>query len=128
VSWSTPPTCTPSTLKAVFHLPHAKASSSYYWSNSSSSLQPSHTCSSPLFLMLKRRVTSLRSCSLTLTFNGAFRPPCALPGFWIFMYRISPLTCKYSLTPYFLRSITETNTTNQTSSQQSPLPASPAAT
>jgi ATP-binding cassette, subfamily G (WHITE), member 2, PDR len=32
--------------------------------------------------------------SLTLTFNGVFQPPNALPGFWIFMYRVSPLTCK----------------------------------
>lgn len=32
--------------------------------------------------------------SLTLTFNGVFQPPTALPGFWIFMYRVSPLTCK----------------------------------
>jgi ATP-binding cassette, subfamily G (WHITE), member 2, PDR len=31
--------------------------------------------------------------SLTLTFNGVFQPPYALPGFWIFMYRVSPLTC-----------------------------------
>jgi ABC-type multidrug transport system permease subunit len=31
--------------------------------------------------------------SLTLTFNGVFQPPQALPGFWIFMYRVSPLTC-----------------------------------
>ncbi|TVY15202.1 ZEB2-regulated ABC transporter 1 [Lachnellula arida] len=30
--------------------------------------------------------------SLTLTFNGVFQPPKALPGFWIFMYRVSPLT------------------------------------
>ena len=30
--------------------------------------------------------------SLILTFNGVFQPPQALPGFWIFMYRISPLT------------------------------------
>ncbi|TVY84470.1 ZEB2-regulated ABC transporter [Lachnellula suecica] len=30
--------------------------------------------------------------SLTLTFNGVFQPPTALPGFWIFMYRVSPLT------------------------------------
>ncbi|KAF7931602.1 uncharacterized protein EAE98_004338 [Botrytis deweyae] len=30
--------------------------------------------------------------SLTLTFNGVFQPPQALPGFWIFMYRVSPLT------------------------------------
>lgn len=27
-----------------------------------------------------------------LTFNGVMQPPSALPGFWIFMYRISPLT------------------------------------
>ena len=32
--------------------------------------------------------------SLTLTFNGVFQSPQALPGFWIFMYRVSPLTCK----------------------------------
>ncbi|OWP01031.1 hypothetical protein B2J93_6505 [Marssonina coronariae] len=30
--------------------------------------------------------------SLCLTFNGVFQPPFALPGFWIFMYRVSPLT------------------------------------
>ena len=30
--------------------------------------------------------------SLILTFNGVFQPPSALPGFWIFMYRVSPLT------------------------------------
>jgi ATP-binding cassette, subfamily G (WHITE), member 2, PDR len=30
--------------------------------------------------------------SLTLTFNGVLQPPNALPGFWIFMYRVSPLT------------------------------------
>ncbi|EED19626.1 ABC multidrug transporter, putative [Talaromyces stipitatus ATCC 10500] len=30
--------------------------------------------------------------SLTLTFNGIMQPPNALPGFWIFMYRVSPLT------------------------------------
>ncbi|KAN0109951.1 putative ABC transporter CDR4 [Hyaloscypha variabilis] len=30
--------------------------------------------------------------SLTLTFNGVFQTPYALPGFWIFMYRVSPLT------------------------------------
>jgi ATP-binding cassette subfamily G (WHITE) protein 2 (PDR) len=35
--------------------------------------------------------------SLTLTFNGVFQPPNALPGFWIFMYRVSPLTCKCDL-------------------------------
>lgn len=33
--------------------------------------------------------------SLCLTFNGVFQPPQALPGFWIFMYRVSPLTCKF---------------------------------
>lgn len=32
--------------------------------------------------------------SLCLSFNGVFQPPNALPGFWIFMYRVSPLTCK----------------------------------
>jgi ATP-binding cassette, subfamily G (WHITE), member 2, PDR len=37
--------------------------------------------------------------SLTLTFNGVFQPPNALPGFWIFMYRVSPLTCKPCQTP-----------------------------
>ncbi|KAF2814106.1 uncharacterized protein BDZ99DRAFT_410425 [Mytilinidion resinicola] len=30
--------------------------------------------------------------SLTLVFNGVMQPPQALPGFWIFMYRVSPLT------------------------------------
>lgn len=30
--------------------------------------------------------------SLSLTFNGVFQTPEALPGFWIFMYRVSPLT------------------------------------
>jgi ATP-binding cassette subfamily G (WHITE) protein 2 (PDR) len=30
--------------------------------------------------------------SLTLTFNGVLQPPSALPGFWIFMYRVSPFT------------------------------------
>lgn len=30
--------------------------------------------------------------SLTLTFNGVLQSPNALPGFWIFMYRVSPLT------------------------------------
>ena len=32
--------------------------------------------------------------SMALTFNGVFQAPSALPGFWIFMYRVSPLTCK----------------------------------
>lgn len=27
-----------------------------------------------------------------VTFNGVLQPPDALPGFWIFMYRVSPLT------------------------------------
>jgi ATP-binding cassette subfamily G (WHITE) protein 2 (PDR) len=30
--------------------------------------------------------------SLSLVFNGVFQPPQDLPGFWIFMYRVSPLT------------------------------------
>ncbi|KAH8590156.1 putative ABC transporter CDR4 [Bisporella sp. PMI_857] len=30
--------------------------------------------------------------SMALSFNGVFQPPFALPGFWIFMYRVSPLT------------------------------------
>ncbi|EXJ74638.1 ATPase [Cladophialophora psammophila CBS 110553] len=30
--------------------------------------------------------------SMTMIFNGVFQPPQALPGFWIFMYRVSPLT------------------------------------
>ncbi|TAQ84014.1 hypothetical protein B7494_g7660, partial [Chlorociboria aeruginascens] len=30
--------------------------------------------------------------SMVLVFNGVFQTPIALPGFWIFMYRISPLT------------------------------------
>jgi ATP-binding cassette, subfamily G (WHITE), member 2, PDR len=30
--------------------------------------------------------------SLMLTFNGVLQKPDALPGFWIFMYRVSPLT------------------------------------
>lgn len=30
--------------------------------------------------------------SLILSFNGVLQPPSALPGFWIFMYRVSPLT------------------------------------
>ncbi|CAD6443675.1 339b4420-3913-482d-a280-59f71fd02a79 [Sclerotinia trifoliorum] len=30
--------------------------------------------------------------SLTLTFNGVMQPPNSLPRFWIFMYRVSPLT------------------------------------
>ncbi|KAJ5717004.1 hypothetical protein N7488_002650 [Penicillium malachiteum] len=29
---------------------------------------------------------------MTLTFNGVMQAPSALPGFWIFMYRASPLT------------------------------------
>ncbi|KAJ5682248.1 hypothetical protein N7462_005413 [Penicillium macrosclerotiorum] len=29
---------------------------------------------------------------MTLTFNGVLQSPTALPGFWIFMYRVSPLT------------------------------------
>jgi ATP-binding cassette, subfamily G (WHITE), member 2, PDR len=30
--------------------------------------------------------------SMALTFNGVLQTPDALPGFWIFMYRVSPLT------------------------------------
>lgn len=30
--------------------------------------------------------------SLMLTFNGVLQSPSALPGFWLFMYRVSPLT------------------------------------
>ena len=30
--------------------------------------------------------------SLSLTFNGVIQTASALPGFWIFMYRVSPLT------------------------------------
>lgn len=30
--------------------------------------------------------------SMSLSFNGVFQPPSALPGFWIFMYRVSPFT------------------------------------
>ncbi|THC91040.1 hypothetical protein EYZ11_009499 [Aspergillus tanneri] len=29
---------------------------------------------------------------MTLIFNGVMQPPTALPGFWIFMYRVSPLS------------------------------------
>jgi ABC-type multidrug transport system permease subunit len=29
---------------------------------------------------------------MILTFNGVLQPPNALPGFWIFMWRVSPLT------------------------------------
>ncbi|KIW21365.1 hypothetical protein PV08_01945 [Exophiala spinifera] len=30
--------------------------------------------------------------SMILTFNGVLQSPSALPGFWIFMYRVSPMT------------------------------------
>lgn len=30
--------------------------------------------------------------SMALTFNGVLQTPNALPGFWLFMYRVSPLT------------------------------------
>ncbi|KAK5728106.1 hypothetical protein LTR17_012206 [Elasticomyces elasticus] len=30
--------------------------------------------------------------AMTLVFNGVMQPPNALPGFWIFMFRLSPLT------------------------------------
>jgi ATP-binding cassette subfamily G (WHITE) protein 2 (PDR) len=45
--------------------------------------------------------------SLTLTFNGVFQPPLALPGFWIFMYRVSPLTCKLNTTLSFQFAFTD---------------------
>ena len=38
---------------------------------------------------------------MTLVFNGVMQPPNALPGFWIFMYRVSPLT-------YFIAGLTAT--------------------
>lgn len=47
--------------------------------------------------------------SLTLTFNGVFQPPQALPGFWIFMYRVSPLTCKFFFWPLLLNINSNTN-------------------
>src|ERR1700712_4110219 len=30
--------------------------------------------------------------AMSLTFNGIMQTPTALPGFWIFMYRVSPFT------------------------------------
>jgi ABC-type multidrug transport system permease subunit len=42
--------------------------------------------------------------SLTLTFNGVFQTPKALPGFWIFMYRVSPLTCELPSYIFFVTS------------------------
>lgn len=30
--------------------------------------------------------------ALIITFNGVMQPPSALPGFWIFLYRVSPFT------------------------------------
>lgn len=30
--------------------------------------------------------------AMSLIFNGVMQPPVALPGFWIFMYRVSPMT------------------------------------
>ncbi|KAL2843442.1 ABC-2 type transporter-domain-containing protein [Aspergillus pseudodeflectus] len=38
------------------------------------------------------RTVATLSFSLILTFNGVMQTPTALPGFWIFMYRVSPLT------------------------------------
>ncbi|GKZ70816.1 hypothetical protein AnigIFM50267_006487 [Aspergillus niger] len=41
-------------------------------------------------------------CSfMALTFNGVMQPPHALPGFWMFMYRVSPFT-------YFVAGVTST--------------------
>ncbi|CAG8974181.1 hypothetical protein HYALB_00011789 [Hymenoscyphus albidus] len=45
--------------------------------------------------------------AMTLIFNGVFQPPDALPGFWIFMYRISPLT-------YLISSIASTGLAGKT--------------
>ena len=60
--------------------------------------------------------------SLILTFNGVFQPPEALPGFWIFMYRVSPLTYlgKLATLPTSVSSKVETN------SLQSPALSPPA--
>ncbi|OJJ74654.1 hypothetical protein ASPBRDRAFT_119373 [Aspergillus brasiliensis CBS 101740] len=42
------------------------------------------------------------TCSfMALTFNGIMQPPHALPGFWMFMYRVSPFT-------YFVSGVTST--------------------
>ncbi|PYI12315.1 hypothetical protein BO78DRAFT_465515 [Aspergillus sclerotiicarbonarius CBS 121057] len=43
---------------------------------------------------------------LSLTFNGVMQPPHALPGFWMFMYRVSPFT-------YFVSGITATQLHNR---------------
>merc|ERR1711964_64183 len=51
--------------------------------------------------------------SMCLTFNGVFQPPFALPGFWIFMYRVSPLT--YLLSAYASASGGEIYNPNATS-------------
>ncbi|KAI2828074.1 hypothetical protein CBS133816_5818 [Aspergillus niger] len=41
-------------------------------------------------------------CSfMALTFNGVMQPPHSLPGFWMFMYRVSPFT-------YFVAGVTST--------------------
>jgi len=41
--------------------------------------------------------------SLSLTFNGVLQPPSALPGFWIFMYRLSPFTYMMGMLPVGLQ-------------------------
>ncbi|PWY95196.1 hypothetical protein BO94DRAFT_483800 [Aspergillus sclerotioniger CBS 115572] len=38
---------------------------------------------------------------MSFTFNGVMQPPHALPGFWLFMYRVSPFT-------YFVSGVTAT--------------------
>ncbi|RAL01133.1 uncharacterized protein BO80DRAFT_381860 [Aspergillus ibericus CBS 121593] len=43
---------------------------------------------------------------MSLTFNGVMQPPHALPGFWMFMYRVSPFT-------YFVNGITATQLHNR---------------
>lgn len=75
--------------------------------------------------------------SLTLTFNGVFQTPQALPGFWIFMYRVSPLTCMFihhfppfstsSLLSFYLTIKIVTNAAAKISSQRLPQLASRAA-
>ncbi|OOF95061.1 hypothetical protein ASPCADRAFT_147116 [Aspergillus carbonarius ITEM 5010] len=56
------------------------------------------------FAFLTIPTSSLLTALLTfmsITFNGVMQPPHALPGFWMFMYRVSPFT-------YFVSGITAT--------------------
>jgi ATP-binding cassette, subfamily G (WHITE), member 2, PDR len=41
--------------------------------------------------------------TITLQFNGVLQPPSALPGFWIFMWRVSPFTYVRSSLPWLSR-------------------------